>query len=297
MCSKSNLAAAIVIYNNKIDELERLFEGLLLEGLLQNQIYILENSPSASLESTLKHRYPSVNYAKSESNTCYAGGNNRLLAQIFKEDYTCALVLNPDIEVMPGSLNEIIRLLTSTRNVGAIGGLELKPSGEVRTSGGKCYNLWLSRGTWHSIRCKAPINVPFLQGAFVCITLDAYREGIRFSELLKMYYDEVDLGLQITRKNLSLICTPEVRYKHYNEEKETLRTGFWHHRNRVLLAFNHGDILRFTVFSAYFCGIELPIKTIIRLARVSLFDLHYAVECLRGAANGYQALLKLKKEV
>jgi GT2 family glycosyltransferase len=70
--------------------------------------------------------FPGVRLVESPTNLGFAGGCNRGLADSEGE---AVLFLNPDVEVIPGSIQSLITLLDSDHGIGAVGGLLVNRDG------------------------------------------------------------------------------------------------------------------------------------------------------------------------
>jgi len=88
---------------------------------------VIENGSRDGTAEMVQGRFPGVRLVDSPSNLGYAGGCNRGLADSGGD---VVLFLNPDVEVIPGSVQALAAALRSDDRIGAVGGLLVNRDGQ-----------------------------------------------------------------------------------------------------------------------------------------------------------------------
>ncbi|MDP2631375.1 MAG: glycosyltransferase, partial [Candidatus Uhrbacteria bacterium] len=102
---------------------------------LQFEIIIVDNNPAAGLHSVLSAEFPEARYFPMARNLGFGGGMNQGISRA-RGRYV--LIFNPDIVVLPGSLEELTRFMDANPSVGIAGPQLLNPDGTLQHT---CYRL------------------------------------------------------------------------------------------------------------------------------------------------------------
>jgi len=123
-----------------------------------------------------------------------------------------------------------------------------------------------------------------VQGALVLLTRQAMAHGIRFDDRLFLYYDEIDLGLEVRRAGLTAYVDGRVVVRHKNKQSYfNPRAAYYLQRNRVYIVRKHGAWYHEAVYQAYALAVELPLKAIWRSMQGRG---RFARACLAGHVDG-----------
>lgn len=112
--SSSSTAVVILNYNGK-----KFLETFLPNVIAHSHpytIYVADNASTDGSVEFLKAKFPTVKLILNQKNWGYAGGYNEALKNI-EEDY--CMLLNNDVEVTPGWLEPLIRLLDNDKQIAA----------------------------------------------------------------------------------------------------------------------------------------------------------------------------------
>lgn len=122
-----------------------------------HEVIVVDNSPASGLAAMLAREFPGVRYVRTEGNYGCAYGNNfglRLAAGRYP------LIVNPDIIVRPGALDELVAFMDSHPDIGLAGPRLLRPDGTIDES---CYRF-PTLGTW--LYRRTPLGrLPFARAA------------------------------------------------------------------------------------------------------------------------------------
>ncbi|MES2431641.1 MAG: glycosyltransferase family 2 protein [Bacteroidota bacterium] len=110
-------SVAIVILNwNGRDFLKKFLPSVLASTYSNKRIIIADNASTDNSITFLKENFPEVEILQNSTNEGFAKGYNTALSQV-KSDYY--ILLNSDVEVMPGWIEPVIRLMESDPQIGA----------------------------------------------------------------------------------------------------------------------------------------------------------------------------------
>jgi GT2 family glycosyltransferase/lipopolysaccharide/colanic/teichoic acid biosynthesis glycosyltransferase len=129
----------IIVTHNSISPI-----GECLESIKNNppsgehEIVIVDNASTDGTPSMIAERYPFVRLIASNENTGYSRGVNR---GIRSASGKLLLVLNPDIVVREGSIDQLVRFMERTQDAGIIASKLIFPDGRLQPSCRRFYNL------------------------------------------------------------------------------------------------------------------------------------------------------------
>lgn len=220
------------------------------------EVWVVDNASSDGSAHMVIHEFPEVRLIANTRNLGYGRANNQALRQAAGQ---FALVLNSDIEVLPGSLQTLIDFMRAHPEAHAAGGQLILPTGKVQPSCSQKLTLWavfceqtllaklfprtrlfggynLTWWSYDSIR-----EVEQVVGA--CLMLRRQSDGSfpLFDERYFMYAEDTELCYRIRRAGGRIYYVPEARFKHHlgaSSEQETIRA-------EMVKAYNHSRILYF----------------------------------------------------
>lgn len=131
----------IVIVNwNTVDELERCLETVFASnGDFSYRVVVVDNASSDGSPERIRQNFPKADVLALDENLGYPKGNNVGLrhlgyhakGQVDADAPRYALLLNPDTEVPPDSLYEMMQFMDSRPDIGIAGPKLLMPNGEL----------------------------------------------------------------------------------------------------------------------------------------------------------------------
>jgi hypothetical protein len=195
--------AVVIIHWNKRELLEQFLPSVMASTYPNLQIILADNASTDDSVAWIKQHYPSVKTLVLDQNYGYAGGYNHALKQIEADYY---VLLNNDVEVIPGWIEPIVALLEKDSNIvaaqpkilqykqkdhfeyaGAAGGF-LDHLGYVFCRGRIFESLEKDEGQYND-------NIPvfWASGACLFIKSKAFHEVGGFDEDFFAHMEEVDL--------------------------------------------------------------------------------------------------------
>ena len=138
------------------------------------------------------------------------------------------LLLNPDTELLPSSLNAFLRFFEDRKSLrlGPVGGKLLFPNGDLQPSCGPFPHLgnllWRLplrprvRRCYLSVSASAPMRAHWVSGAFMTIRRRAFDELGGMDAGFFLYYDDTDFCFRAQEAGLATYYLPEAAAYHHN---------------------------------------------------------------------------------
>lgn len=209
------ITASIVTYFPKDCELSTVIDCALNSSI--DLIYVIDNTPNDYLR-TIESKSSKIRYIHNE-NTGYGSAHNIAIRDAMKKEATYHVVLNPDIEFKPGTIEALSKYMDSNPSVGQVMPKVVYPNGELQylckmipTPIDLIFKRFLpkrffkERSTRFQLKFtgyNTEMNVPYLSGCFMFFRVSALREVGLFDERFFMYPEDID----ITRRMHALYKT------------------------------------------------------------------------------------------
>ena len=211
-------------------------------------ILIIDNaSKDASVEYIRTH-YPNLTVIKNKNNLGFASAVNMGIKTI-KRDYI--LLLNPDSEILPQSIDKMVGFMERTPDCGVLGGWVIYPDGRRQESCRRFPTFWrIVFGRRSSVFYRLfPNNrfsreylltdedltktkeVDFVAGSFMMLRKKALDEVGLFDEDFFLYVEDADLCLRMKKHGWKVFFYPEARCLHYHGEtirQDNIRPEIYH---------------------------------------------------------------------
>jgi hypothetical protein len=181
----------------------------------------------------VKDQFPQVKIIENKQNQGFAHGNNQAIR---RSTGKYVMLLNPDTEVKPGTLDVLVNFLEEESQAAAAGAKLVSPDGGLQSS---CHpELTLPREMWrlfhldtlhrygtynmHKWDPKMPRQVDVLQGAALVLRSEALEKVGLLDEDYFMYTEEVDLCFRLRKAGWRLYWIPEAEVLHYGGQSTKL---------------------------------------------------------------------------
>jgi len=190
------------------------------------QTIVVDNNSSDKVDDTLLQHYPRAKLIKLTKNLGFGGGHNTAYAQT---DSPIFIVLNPDVTVLPGSLETLVEALENFPKAAIVAPGLLNPDGSLQFSARRFYN-------WYTVACRRlPIpgrkkvndfhlmkdlqfdkivGVDWVLGAAMAIRRSAFAEQELFDTRYKLYFEDVDLCYFAKKKGWDVLYCPQSKMIH-----------------------------------------------------------------------------------
>ena len=246
-------------------------------------VILIDNASSlVPLDRTLLNE-PSISIVENLRNVGFAKGCNQG-ASLSDAEYL--LFLNPDVTVLPSTIDRSAALLSHPANssVGICGVQLSDPSGAPSTccarlptlrsilaeSAGltKILNSSASRKLLTGDELKSSQIVDQIIGAFFLVRASVFRELSGFDERYFMYYEEVDFSLRAGAAGHTSFYLSEASAKHVGggcSRSDPARRLAYSIESRLLFTQKHFGLLSALVVGSCALMIELPLRTLSNL--------------------------------
>jgi len=232
---------SIVIINFKVKK--ELFNCLLSiypsKQRVSFEIIVVDNDKKNTIEEDLKKQFPKVKYVKSPGNIGFGAGNN-LGARYAKGGYL--FFLNPDTEVLGGTIDALYKFISSKENVGAVSPLILDKDGKTSFVQGS-QHLTLLRAIFslsfiHKIFPNSSIAKKFflndwdkktikktdvVPGTAFMIGKNIFNKIGGFNEKFFLFFEEADLSKRINALGLKNYIIPQAKIIHLGGQSTSKR--------------------------------------------------------------------------
>jgi hypothetical protein len=226
-----DLSICIVNFNTK-DMLARTLRAALEDcsGLTAEAI-VVDNGSCDGSAAMVRERFPNVQLIANEGNRFFSAAYNQALA---KSAGHYILVLNSDVEVLPGSLHALFNYMQANEVVGAATAQMRFPDERVQricarfpsyeyllmeqTFLGTIFyarrersRRWRWYGGWDRLEPRAVQVIP---GSFMLVRREAIEEVGGFDERLRLYFSDDDWCLRAGSAGYRIMYLPEGRAVH-----------------------------------------------------------------------------------
>lgn len=236
----AELTIIIVSYNTRELTLKCL-ETLFAEaGDLAMRVVVLDNASADGSADAIASRFPQAELIRSPENIGFARANNLVAESITSE---WMLLLNPDTEVHPGAIANLLAFSKAHPEAGITGGRTVFPDGSLNIASCWkrmtpwslfCSTFWLTNlfpksaffnpeaiGGWRRDTVR---RVDIVVGCFLMIPTALWRKLGGFDSRYFMYGEEADLCLRASSMGFQPMITPDAQIMHLVGASSTKRT-------------------------------------------------------------------------
>ena len=236
------------------------------------ELIIADNAPTEGTRTIASES--GARYLPIGRNSGYGGAVNAA-ARTLDDDVAWILICNPDVRMLPGSLDLLVDRIEGDSSIGAIGPRVLNEDGStypsaravpsLRTGIGHALfaNLWKSNPWSRTYRAAsdiadAPRDAGWLSGSCLLVRKRDFDAIGGFDEEYFMYFEDVDLGDRMARSGRRNVYLPMARVVHegaHSTSTEAPRMIAAHHASarRFIERRYPGPLLapiRWTIFGA-----------------------------------------------
>jgi GT2 family glycosyltransferase len=272
------------------------------------KIVVIDNASTDGVVEYIREQYPSVSIIQNTVNEGFAAANNLALKQ-FKSSYY--LLLNPDTEVYPGSLQALVEYADQNKQVWALGPAIVNGDGTPQRTGVRFPSNWnifvetffLDRlfpqtklfGSHRELYkdYSLPRQVDYVQGSCLLISQKALEEVGLLDESFFMFFEETDWCYRVHKAGREIHLVPGSMIKHYGG-------GETAHYDERKVQMYHRSLLRyykkhFSLLRSYELRCILVARSIIRIVVWTLVPIvHRSMkEKAFSTCRGYLKLLPL----
>jgi N-acetylglucosaminyl-diphospho-decaprenol L-rhamnosyltransferase len=255
-----DLAIVIVSYNTReltLACLASVFQALEASGL-KGEVWVVDNASADGSAAAIRARFPQVHLWASEENLGFAGGVNRMLAELeqLAEPPRHVLLLNPDTLVAQDALGHLVQFMDATPRAGVAGAQLRYGDGSFQHGAFRfptllmaLFDFWVP----HPRLLDSPLNgryprrlyargrpfpVDHPLGAALLIRWEALRQVGPLDEGFFMYCEEVDWCRRAKAAGWQVYCVPQAIITHFagqsaRQFRERMFVALWRSRYRL----------------------------------------------------------------
>lgn len=213
---KPKISVLIPVWNSAYHTL-RCLQSLAADKSCSLEVIVFNNA-STDQTKELLDRCENIIVINSPINLGFVGATNGAAAVATGQ---LVLMMNNDITIASGTLNDAAELFDSEENIGAVGALLKLATGRVQEAGAIIYRDGLTNGFLRH-RKHAPAegmfvrDVDYCSGAFLLLDREKFINIGGLDEVFAPgYYEETDLCMRIRSLGNRVVYTPELVLSHF----------------------------------------------------------------------------------
>lgn len=224
---KNIISISVVLFNTKIDELNKLLNSL-ISIKIPHKIFIIDNSPTNKLLKNLSNF--NIEYIFNPSNPGFGSSHNLAIQKSIDLGYKYHLVVNPDIYFNDHVVESLLEVLNKDPQVGMIMPQILNFNGSIQNLPKLLpspysillrkfkfprfiYKKFINKYELRFVPREIVYNSPVLSGCFTILNLKAINEVGMYDDNFFMYFEDWDLSRRIHDKFITLYY-PKVSVYH-----------------------------------------------------------------------------------
>ncbi|MDF2157462.1 glycosyltransferase family 2 protein [Algoriphagus sp. CAU 1675] len=253
--------AAIVILNYNGEEMLKTFLPSVVSGS-EFDIWVIDNASTDSSIQLLNSKFPNVQTILLKENFGYAGGYNWGLEEL-KGKYKYYILLNSDVEAVPGWDLDLIEVLESDSDLAAVQPKILsyqdKSKFDYAGAGGgfldSLYYPYCRGRIWNTVeedhgQYDNPIDVDWASGACFAIRADLFHQQEGFDAHFFAHMEEIDLCWRMRKAGWKIGYTGKSVVYHLGGatlDRSSPRKLYLNIRNSLSMIFKNAPKSRFAL--------------------------------------------------
>ena len=174
------------------------------------QVIVIDNASTDNSLTQIQSEFPEVTIIKNTRNLGFGAGHTIGIQKALAEKIPYVWLLNQDTVVAPDALGHLINKCEVNPTLGAVSPLILHPDNTVWFANGRI-DWWRMR----AIHTRATAGIPdYLSGCALLLRSEVFAQSVTFDEQYFLYYEDVDLSLQLKKLRFKLLVEPKARVWH-----------------------------------------------------------------------------------
>lgn len=222
-------ALAVVTVSYRSEEVLPTLIASLTAATSREFVMVIADNSASSATKAIADEY-GARYVPLNRNAGYGGAVNAAVRSLGPE-VRCILICNPDVRLLPGSLDHLVDRLDEDASIGAVGPRVLNEDGStypsaravpsLRTGIGHALfaniwkgNPWSRRYRAESELSDTPRTAGWLSGSCLLVRRADFDAVGGFDEGYFMYFEDVDLGVRLAEAGRRNLYAPAARVVH-----------------------------------------------------------------------------------
>jgi N-acetylglucosaminyl-diphospho-decaprenol L-rhamnosyltransferase len=265
--------AVVVVNHNAGAFLRRCMESIRVSnGDIRAEVVVIDNASTDGSGDRIAENHPEARLIRNTVNRGFAAAANQGIAATTSP---LILLLNPDAEIVGGTLEALVKVARERPRAAVVGGLVRNPNGSIQPSARRVPRLGEALGhaflgpVWPENRFTRSYTmaawdrasereVEWVSGSAMLLRREALEQVGLFDEGYFMYVEDVDMCTRLRRAGWTVLFSPELEVVH--------QIGVSTRGQRGRMAFEHSrSIYRyFSKFRAR--GPAVLLKPLVRVA-------------------------------
>jgi len=218
MKRSKELTIGIPVYNGK-DVVQQCLDSIIrYTENVDYEIWIFDNASRDNTVDIIRKEYPEVKIIKSKKNIGYAGALNRIF---YATNSKYIAFINSDIFIKNNAFKGIIQFMEENSDVGLVSPILNQPGQGLKRNFGIIFpNIFTVMIDYSGISRlipkripKYPVQVSYLEGAFMFMKRNIIEEYGKFDEKFFLYTEDIDFQFRM-RKKEKVFILPEIIVDH-----------------------------------------------------------------------------------
>jgi GT2 family glycosyltransferase len=265
----------VILNWNGISYLRQFLPALMAENYPNMELIVGDNASTDDSIAFLKENYPEVRIIRNDQNYGFAGGYNKVLESVDSDYY---VLLNSDVEVSPGWIEPVIRMMEGDPSIVAAQPKILshrdKTKFEYAGAGGGLIDMLgypFCRGRLFDTieddlgQYDIPAEVFWASGAALFIRKSAWDEAGGFDDDFFAHMEEIDLCWRLKNKGYRIMYCPDSVVYHVGGgtlSAESPHKVYLNFRNNLVLL--QKNLPLFTASWVIFCRLWLDLISLMK---------------------------------
>ena len=211
-----SIAVVILAWNN-YDDTRECIESILGQGLVETDVFLVDNGSRLEPLADLPHQFPEINYIRSDRNLGFAAGTNLGLREALATESEYILIINNDTRADEFMLHELLKALKD-EDVGLTAPViyYYDDPDKVWSSGGAMNNLFLMPLESHSTKniLDCPTERTFVSGCCYLLKRELLEQVGLFDERFFLYFEDLDFCKRINETFWKMKVVPAAKLFH-----------------------------------------------------------------------------------
>jgi hypothetical protein len=249
-----SIAVVVVTYNSRAD-VERCLEAIYAQAADGTEVIVVDNASNDGTAALVRARFPQARVIANTQNAGFGAANNQAIRATTGEH---AILVNPDCELAPGTLDGLVRFMARHPRAAVAGGRLRYADGGFQHSAFRFPTLaqifldffplnWrLADSRWNGRYPRGwderAFEIDFPLGALMCVRRAAIDQVGLFDERFFMYVEEVDWCYRFKRAGWEVWHCPDAVAVHHGGHSTRQRAAAMFvelHRSRLRFYRKH----------------------------------------------------------
>lgn len=233
--TKLHVGVIIVTWNSEKD-IKACLESLQTQDYPDFDVVIVDNNSHDNTVELARNTYPSIDIIQQDTNHMLCKSNNDGIKYMWKKyNSHYVIALNPDTKLETNTISQLVALAETDTQIAAVGPKILFWNNEnegLINSAGLVFDGFIQaydRGIFEEDRGQydAVEEVDALTGACVLYRSSTLREAGLYFEPLKLYLDDLEMGIRLRKHGYKLVYNPAAIVHHaYMTSTSKLQNNF-----------------------------------------------------------------------